>query len=110
MSQNEKTSTKEADGVRSTHQDETLTPDTPDHVTTFDRKIKINNGTILGRRDREQQQDEVCSELVDHSNVSVYYGNVQEKSVASITEDNMHMRPCPAVMVPPPPPDPPNPN
>ncbi|XP_063438587.1 uncharacterized protein LOC134719523 [Mytilus trossulus] len=111
MSKNEKTCTKEVDEVCSTHQDETLKPDTPDHVTTFNRKITINNGTILRSRDRVQHH-EACSKLVDHSKFdkSEYYGNVPEKYVASIAEDNMHMRPCPAVMVPPPPPDPPNPN
>ncbi|XP_052084941.1 uncharacterized protein LOC127722136 [Mytilus californianus] len=111
MSQNGQTSRKEVDKVHSAYHGESVIPDRSDHDATFDHSPEIKNGLRPRKEVKVAPQDVVCSERLDRKEeLTVFHGNVHEKSVASITEDNLYMRPWPVVLEPPPPPDPPNPN
>ncbi|XP_071151706.1 uncharacterized protein [Mytilus edulis] len=96
------------DEVHSTDHDEETMHDTSDHRTIFGLKIK-HKVRIPSKRVSVPRLDgdwESLSELdvpIDHGK------EINEISVASITDDNMKMRPWPVVLEPPPPPDPPNP-
>ncbi|XP_052084939.1 uncharacterized protein LOC127722133 [Mytilus californianus] len=101
---------KRAGKVHSTDYDETVILKTVDNGIKFGTEIKY--GVRPSKRVRVPLLDEGWESLgISGLDVPIDHGKeVNKISVASITDNNMHMRPWPVVIVPPPPPDPPNPN